>query len=295
MTRTALVALLVGAVLTACGIRIVKYEFTDDNVVAEKFTSVRVRTGSGIVAIRYVPGLSETKIHRKVEHNKDNRPTGVSHRIEGSSLVLDDCGRDCEVNYDVQVPSADIAVQGDVGSGDVTLEGLTSVDYRTGSGRIVVQNIAGNVQVTSGSGDIDVRDIAGDVKAVTSSGKFEAAKVRGSLTADLGSGNITLDQLSGKTLVNTGSGNITGTAIDNDVTADADSGNVELNFVSARTARVVSGSGNITVRVPVSAGPYKVTAESGSGDRKIDVPTDPAAKHELKLNADSGNVKVLAV
>lgn len=296
MLRTALVAVLMGALLSGCGIRIMKYEFADDNVVADKFTSVRVRAGSGDVAIRYVQGLTETKIHRRVEHAKDNKPTGVAHRIEGSTLVLDDCGNNCSINYEIQVPSADITVQSlDSGSGNAVFEGLAAIDYKVGSGNVTAHTIAGNVQVSSGSGDIDVRDINGDVKAGTGSGKFEAFRVKGSVTADLGSGNITLDQVSGKVLVNTGSGNITGNGIDNDVTADADSGDVELTFVSARTARVTSGSGDITLRVPGSAGPYKVTGESGSGDRRISVPTDPAARYELKLDADSGNVKVLAV
>lgn len=296
MLRTALVAVLMGALLSGCGIRIMKYEFSDDHTVAEKFTSVRVRTGSGNVAIRHVEGLSETKIHRRVEHEKNNRPTGVAHRVEGSALVLNDCGNDCTVNYEIQVPSADITVEGlDVGSGDSVFEGLAAIDYKVGSGKVEARNIKGNVQVTSGSGNVDVRDVTGDVRANVSSGRFEASRVKGSVTADLGSGNIVLDQLQGKVMVNTSSGNINGTAIDNDVTADADSGNVELNFVSARTVRVVSSSGNITVRVPGSAGPYRVNAESGSGDRKVDVPTDPAAKYELKLTADSGNVKVLAV
>jgi len=296
MMRTALVALLVGAVLTACGIRIVKYEFTDDHTVAETFTSVRVRTGSGDVAIRHVEGLNETKIHRRVEHAKDNRPAGIAHRIEGGALVLDDCGDNCSINYEVQVPSASITVEGvDVGSGKAVFEGLAAVDYKIGSGDFEARDIAGNVQVTSGSGDIDVRGIAGDVKANSGSGKLEASRVKGSVTGHLSSGNITLDQLQGKVLVNTGSGNITGTAIDGDVTADVESGNVDLTFVSSRSALLDSGSGNLTVRVPGSAGAYKVTAESGSGDRKVDVPTDPASKYELKLTAESGNVKVLAV
>ncbi|MFS8104809.1 DUF4097 domain-containing protein [Lentzea alba] len=296
MMRTALVALLVGTVLTACGIRIVKYEFADDHVVADKFTSVRVRAGSGDVAIRFVEGIGETKIHRRVEHAKDNRPSGVAHRIEGSALVLDDCGNNCSINYEIQVPSKEIKIEAlDGGSGDAVFEGLAAIDYKIGSGNFKAYSIAGNVQVSSGSGDVDVRDIGGDVKAGTGSGRFEAFRVKGSVTADLGSGDIFLDQLSGKVLVTTGSGNIDGRSIDNDVTANADSGNVELTFVSARTARVDSGSGDITVRVPNTSGPYKVTGESGSGDRKIDVPTDPAARHELKLDAGSGNVKVLGV
>ena len=288
-------ALLVGAVLTACGIRIVKYEFSDDHTVAQAFTSVRVRTGSGDVSIRHVQGLSETKIHRRVGHEKNNRPTGIAHRVEGNTLVLDDCGDDCDINYDVQVPSADITVQGDVGSGDATIEGLASVDYKASSGKFRAWNIAGNVQITAGSGDIEVRDVTGDVKAIASSGRFTASRVKGGVTADLGSGDIRLDQLQGKTLVTTGSGDINGSALDNDLTAEARSGDVDLNFVSARTVRVDSTSGNLTVRVPASSGPYRVTAESGSGDRRVDVQNDPAAKYELKLTASSGDVKVLAV
>src|SRR5687767_12047743 len=111
MMRTALVALLAGAVLTGltgCGIRIMKYEFSDDHVVAGTITSVKVRSDqdSGDVTIRYQEGLSEAKVHRRVEHERDNKPSGVAHRVEGNTLVLDGCGNDCEINYEVLVPSA---------------------------------------------------------------------------------------------------------------------------------------------------------------------------------------------
>lgn len=278
MLRTALVALLVGAVLTACGIRIVKYEFADDHVVAEKFTSVRVRTGSGDISIRYQQGLNnETKIHRRIEHAKDNRPTGLSHRIEGNALVLEDCGNNCSIDYEIALPDPSITVRGeDVGSGDAIIEGLASVDYQ------------------AGSGNITVRDIAGDVKINTGSGTFRATAVGGTVTAKLASGDMFLDQLKGKVLVSTSSGDIRGTAIDTDVTADAASGDVDLTFLSARTARVDTRSGNIMLRVPGSS-PYKVTGDTRSGERGIDVRTDPSAQNELKLTTGSGDVKVLGV
>ncbi len=270
-------ALLVGAVLSlsACGIRIQRYEFQDDHVVAEKITSVRSRAGSGDVSIRYRQGLTETTIHRRVYHDKNNKPTTVSHRVEGSALALETCGDDCSIDYEILVPSADITVIGDVGSGDTTIEGLASVDYKTGSGRVTV------------------RDIAGSVKAITGSGDFEATRVGGEVFADLGSGRMTLDAVKGKTLLKTGSGDISGTALDNDTVADADSGRVDLMFTSARSVRVHTGSGDVTVRAP--GGPFKVSGTSGSGDRKIDVATDPTASVELKLTTGSGDVTVLGV
>jgi hypothetical protein len=279
MMRTALVALVVGALLTVstgCGIRIMKYEFQDDHVVAEKITSVKVRSDqdAGDVAIRYQQGLAETKVHRRVEHNKDNKPSGVAHRIEGSTLVLDGCGNDCEINYEVLVPAADITVIGDIGSGDVTVEGVASVDFRTGSGRVIA------------------RDIAGDVKVKTGSGAFEGARIGGAVTADMGSGRIALDAVKGKALLDTGSGDIEGTSLENEVIAKADSGDIALTLSAAKSVRANSGSGSVTVRVP--GGPFKITGSSGSGERAIHVPTDPGASLELSLTADSGDVQVFA-
>ncbi|WP_329788538.1 DUF4097 family beta strand repeat-containing protein [Lentzea sp. DG1S-22] len=278
MMRTALVALLAGAVLTGlsgCGIRIVEYEFSDDHVVAEKFTSVRARNGSGDVTIRYRQGLTETKIHRRVEHNKNNKPAGATHRIEGDALVLDTCGDSCEANYEVLVPSADIAVVGDVGSGDAVVEGLKSVEYQTGSG------------------DIAALDIAGDVKVSTGSGDFRATRVGGTATADLGSGRIELNTVKGKVLAVTRSGDIDGSFLGGDVIADASSGRVELTLAEPRSVRVMSGSGDVNVRVP--GGPYRVTGTSGSGEREVHVATDPDAPLELNLTTGSGEVRVFAI
>ncbi|WP_434452126.1 DUF4097 family beta strand repeat-containing protein [Lentzea sp. E54] len=280
MMRTALVALLAGTVLTVltgCGIRIMKYEFADDHVVAEKYTSVRVRSDndSGDVTIRYQQGLTETKIHRKVEHTKDNKPSGIAHHVEGTTLVLNGCGNDCEINYEVVVPSADITVVGDIGSGDTIVEGVAAVEFKTGSGRITT------------------RDIAGDVKVKTGSGDFTATRIGGTVTADLGSGQIDLDSVKGKVLAVSSSGDIDGTALDNEVIVDAGSGRVDLTLTTARSVRVNSSSGDVTVRVP--GGPYKVTGSTSSGDRRIHVATDPSASLELNLTTGSGEVDVLGV
>ncbi|HEX7306883.1 DUF4097 family beta strand repeat-containing protein [Lentzea sp.] len=278
MMRTALVALVAGTVLTAltgCGIRIVEYEFADDHVVAEKITSVRARNGSGDVTIRYQQGLTETKVHRRVQHNKNNKPNGPTHHVEGTALVLDTCGDNCEANYDVLVPSADVTVVGDVGSGNAVVEGVASVEYSTGSGDITTLDIAGDVKVDAGSGD------------------FRATRVGGAVTADLGSGRIELNTVKGKLLAVARSGDIDGSFLSGDVIADCGSGRVELTMAEPRSIRANSGSGDVNVRVP--GGPYKITGNSGSGDRDIHVATDPNASLELNLSTGSGEVRVFAI
>jgi hypothetical protein len=278
MMRTALVALVAGTVLTAltgCGIRIVEYEFSDDHVVAETITSVRARNGSGDVTIRHQEGLTETKVHRRVQHTKNNKPTGATHRVEGTTLVLDTCGDHCEANYEVLVPSADTTVVGDVGSGDAIIEGLASVDLE------------------NGSGDVTVRDIAKDVKIKAGSGNFSATRVGGALTADVGSGRIELNTVKGKVLAVAHSGDIDGSFLSGDVIVDAGSGRVELTLAEPRSVRVNNGSGDVNVRVP--GGPYKITGSSGDDSREIHVPTDPGASLELNLTTGSGEVRVFAI
>lgn len=276
--RTALVALVAGTfltTLTGCGIRIVKHESLDDYVITERFTSVRARSDSGDVTVRYQQGLTETTLRRKAEHTKTTKPNGPTHRLEGSSLVLDSCGDDCDANYEVLVPSPEITVVGNIGSGDVRVEGLVSVDFETGSG------------------EIDLLDIAGDVKAKSGSGHLRATRVGGALTADMGSGRIELNAVNGKVLALTGSGRIEATALSGDVVADASSGRVEVTMAEPRSVRVNSGSGDVTVRVP--GGPYKVTGTSGSSEREIHVATDPAAALELNITTGSGEVRVYAI
>ncbi|MFD5831264.1 DUF4097 domain-containing protein [Lentzea sp. NPDC060358] len=278
MMRTALVALVAGTVLTAltgCGIRIVEYEFSDDHVVAEKITSVRARNGSGDVTIRVQQDLGETKVHRRVQHNKNNKPGGPTHHVEGSTLVLDTCGDNCEANYEVVVPSAGISVVGNIGSGDALVEGVSSVEFETGSGNVVT------------------RDVAGDVKVKAGSGNFSATRVGGTLTADLGSGRVELNTVKGKALVVASSGDIDGSFLSGDVIADTGSGRVELTMAEPRSVRVRSGSGDVNVRAP--GGPYKVTGSSDSGDREVHVPTDPGASLELNLSSGSGEVRVFAI
>lgn len=272
VVRTALVVVTLGAALSACGVQFVHHGFQQDHVVKDSIASVRAQSGSGNVSVRWVDGATETKIHRKVQHPRNRKPEGDSHRMEGNVLVLDDCGNDCSVDYEVAVPTKDVKVLGDMGSGDVTIEGVASLQLNTGSGNVIVRDLAGVVRVDSGSGD------------------FTAERIGGDVTAKLGSGNATLNDVKGKSTVHSGSGDITGEALDGDVSADANSGNVVLQLASKKAVRAESGSGDITVRLP--GGPYKVVTGSGSGDKHVGVPTDPNASPEINLRAGSGNIVV---
>ncbi|GLZ33204.1 hypothetical protein Lesp02_53920 [Lentzea sp. NBRC 105346] len=258
--------------LSACGIRFVEHAFEDDKAVSDKIESVVIQTGSGNVSIRYTEGTTQTTIHRRVTHRRDQKPEGETHKVDGKVLTLNDCGNDCSVDYQVNLPSKEVKVGGTVGSGDVTVEGLAEVDVNAGSGHVIARHVGGKVRIDASSGDVVVEDAKGDV------------------TAHVGSGHARLQDIKGKTTVDSGSGDISGSGIDNDVNVIAHSGHVELRMVSKRTVRAETGSGDIILRVP--DGPYKVDTESGSGDKHIDIATDPNATTVLNLRAGSGNITV---
>lgn len=261
-----------GLTVSACGIKFIEHAFEDDHTVSNEFTSVRMQNGSGDVTIRHVEGISETKIHRRVQHPRDNKP-GAVHGVDGSTLVLRECGlNNCSIDYEISVPAKNITVTGDLGSGDVKIDGLESVELTTGSGKVETRNIAGKVKVETGSGDFTADGVGGDVHAV------------------LGSGHMRLSNVKGKTNLVNHSGDIDGTGLDADVTADSDSGRVTLKLMSKHAVRATADSGDIDLWVP--GGPYKVDVNTGSGDSRITVPTDPSASPELVLRSGSGDIAV---
>jgi hypothetical protein len=259
--RIALAAVVVVAAavgLTSC-VRLVQSGFDDQHPVTDQVTEVRLQNGSGNVVLRSrAGGGGDTDIRRHVTYPKDaNKPEGVSHRMEGSTLVLDGCGNRCSVDYEVTVPSKDVRITGLNDSGDVHLEGVAAVEVEVGSGDATVRDVAGVVRVDIGSGDLDVADVGGDSQTVIGSGNARLANMRGA------------------------------------VTVDSNSGDVEVQMAAALSVRAESGSGNLTVKVPKGA--YKVNVDAGSGDKEVGVTNDPNASAELFLRAGSGDVTLHAV
>jgi hypothetical protein len=251
------VAVAAALALSSC-VRLVQNGFDDQHSVSDQVAEIRLQNGSGNVVVRSRDGAAETEVRRRVEYPKDaDKPSGVSHRMEGSTLVLDGCGSRCSVNYEVTVPSKDVRITGGNSSGDVRLEGVASVEVEVGSGDTTVRDVAGVVRVDNSSGDLTVADVAGD------------------FTGKVGSGSTKLSNMGGT------------------VTIDSSSGDVSVQLATVTSVRADVGSGSLTVDVP--QGLYKVNVEAGSGDKDINVKNDPNASAELVLHASSGDVTVRAV
>jgi hypothetical protein len=261
--------------LSSC-VRLAQQQAGDDYTVNDQLTSVRLANDGGNVTIRAVEGTAGTTIHRTLVYSKTaSKPEGTTHKVDGGVLILQGCGNGCEANYEVSVPSKAITLTGELGSGDLDVQDLASVDANVGSGNAKVARIAGSVRIDNGSGDVEV------------------SAVGGAVTSKLGSGNIKLDGIKGAVTVANSSGDVTGDGLDGDVIADAKSGNVKIDLVAAHSVRAESSSGDVTVSVP--KGGYKIDVDADSGDKHIGVTNDPSSKHEIYLRTGSGDLTLKTV
>jgi Putative adhesin len=129
------------------------------------------------------------------------------------------------------------------------------------------------VTAESSSGDLRASDLSG-ADLESSSGELEVRAIAGDLRLKSSSGDLEAHDLAATT-----------------VDADTSSGDVELTFGSAPTdVKVESSSGDVTVKVP-SDQPYKVDAETSSGETQV-FASDPGSARSIRVATSSGDVDV---
>lgn len=246
VTGAALLAATAGCQLAAQR----RLDFSDTEQV--RITRITVFPGSGDVNVRTAQ-VSAVEIHRLVRYRGAEPDTG--YRIEGSELFLDtDCGRRCEISYDIVAPEG-VTVRGENGSGDAVFTRVGGLDYTVGSGSIEVTDATGEVTAASGSGDITV------------------TRSTGAVTLRTGSGAVTGRGLAG-----------------GEVRAETGSGSLDLTLTRPGSVRVEAGSGDVRLAVPT--GSYQVRASTESGDTDIRIAHDPSAAAAIIVHTGSGDVVI---
>ncbi|TWH21530.1 DUF4097 family beta strand repeat-containing protein [Prauserella rugosa] len=245
-----------GAVLVGLGVVIALGTFDSEH--AERTSTfadvdrIELATGSGDVTVR-VGDVDRVTVVEKLSY-RWSEPS-ETHTVDDSVLRLERCDAWwCEVDHEVIVPRG-LAVSGELGSGSLSANGVSSVDVEAGSGDVRLAEITGDVRLDVGSGSAEFHDVDGAVVAEAGSGTLTGRELRGSVEAEAGSGAIDL-QL----------------AEPGDVTASV-------------------GSGDLRVAVP--RGDYRVEGDTGSGERRLEVGSDPEAPNVLLLDSNSGDVTLL--
>lgn len=206
-------------------------------------TAVRLSTGASSTTIRTEDGTGYRveRVVRRTDPGDAGPEPGPSYRLDGTTLVLQDCEqRDCWFVYTVTVPRG-VSVGGRTGSGGTRMAGIGAVDLRGGSGEVEVGDVAGPVRVSSGSGGVRLASVTGDVEVDTGSGSVQGADLRGT-----------------RATIETGSGSI------------------DLTFTGKQAVDASSDTGEIRLAVP--AGRYRLEIEAGRGATVgPDVVDDPGA------------------
>ncbi|WP_139320859.1 DUF4097 domain-containing protein [Saccharomonospora sp. CUA-673] len=156
---------------------------------ADEVDRIAVDVGGGNVAVR-VEDVDEITVVERFSY-RWNEP-GDAHSVSDGALHLDGCAMWCRVDHEVVVPRA-LAVDGEIGSGTLDIEGASSADVRAGSGTLRLSDVTGDVQVDVGSGTAEFTGIGGEVVADAGSGSLVGRDLRGAVEADAGSGRVDLE------------------------------------------------------------------------------------------------------
>jgi hypothetical protein len=214
---------------------------TEQVVYPQLATRVEVDIDDGDV--RVVGGASEVALERRLEY-ATRRPV-ATETWRGDTLVIQArCelsgfdrarGERCRASYVLRVPTA------------------VTIEAKVGLGAIRIDDVDGELRLSTDSGNVDVRNARGRLRVLSKSGTITATGLRGSEA-------------------------ITQTSF----------GDVSLDFAGAPgLVRAIADVGAIEVALPRGdngAVAYQVRADT-TGPRYIDVSIDPASPHQVFATA----------
>jgi DUF4097 and DUF4098 domain-containing protein YvlB len=188
-----------------------------------------------------------------------------SETVDGE-LVVKGKSKNCTV----RVPSGTDVVVGS-NSGDVRLEGLL-----------------GEVSVTTVSASVDAEDVA-SIDARTVSGRLRVEESRGPARLKTKSALIHVGRVAGDVRIANLSGRVEVEEAQSSVGLKTVSGSVEVHVTGREPVKVENVSGSITITVPAGTRP-SVRHKSVSGKRRVDV--EEGDDLEIVARSISGSIAV---
>jgi hypothetical protein len=209
--------------LSACVIHVgpsvaaedLKHEQRKLQLSAADLTELRAETEAGDLKIVGVKQLTQIEVTADL-YVREDRPFTVSLEKQGSAAVLKAAGGHCigictgsfsYADLVVRVP-AELALTLSDGSGDISIEGLSSdLVIEDGSGNLTVQG-GNNLVLEDGSGDISLSQLNGNLTVDDSSGNLLIERIAGTVLVNDSSGDIDIRQVTGMVSVSDSSGDI---------------------------------------------------------------------------------------
>lgn len=163
-------------------------------------------------------------------------------------------------------------------TGAVTVHGRCGgADVATGSGKIVMDEVGGDLLLRYGSTQSYVRRVTGTATVRSGSGDARFGDVEGDLQAGCGSGLLEVDAVRGCVRYRSGSGGARLGAVFGDVDLASGSGEMRIGLPAGITAEldVTTGSGRVHSDLPIEERPatrkgaITVRARTGNGDVRL--------------------------
>lgn len=166
------VTAVVACTLGGCALLNPTERFSDEATVEGDIRTIELVDSSGSVRVEGDGDASEVTVERTVSYRGD-RPDGETHEVNGDTLELRGCGRNCSVDYTIEVPSG-VDVRGSTSNGAIELSTVGEVEVQTSNGRIELEDVAGRVDAETSNGRIIGRELNGDgVRVMSTNGAIE--------------------------------------------------------------------------------------------------------------------------
>jgi len=168
---------------------------------------------------------------------------------------------------------------------DIWVPKETKVLVRSASGDLAGKDLDIVLEANTASGDVDLARFAGEMKLNTASGDVELTQPSGNVKIRTASGDVSIDDGQAEISISSASGDVKVKKAAGKVVVSTASGDIEMKDVRG-SGSISCASGDIEVKGLVTAGPWKMSAASGS----VKVGLGAAAAHDLTLSAASGSV-----
>jgi hypothetical protein len=219
--KTTLLALFSAAMLSGCVINVVagsnntpdKQSTKRFELEASSLTQLVATTGAGSLLIQGEAGRTTVEVVAEIFSYEGIEPD-IRLQQQGNNAQLVASlpnsyvnGNSPYINLIVKVPT-NLGLILDDGSGDTAIDGLTgTLQVTDGSGDLRI-NGGSSLQLNDNSGDIFVRNISGAVSIEDGSGDLTVEQIKGIVTINDGSGDITVQHTAGLTITEEGSGDL---------------------------------------------------------------------------------------
>jgi hypothetical protein len=268
---------------------------SDNNVkYEEKFSKTEPIAKDGKVEVKNISGDVEVRTwdrsEVKIDAVKVSRASSTEKAKENAQKVNIEVNReDGILRIESVYPRPSIKGLNVSIEYSVTIPSESSIEARSLSGDVTLENIGGKAAAETKSGDVGINGARNGARGETMSGDVTVSDIENGVYCRTASGEVLARNVSGNAELNCVSGDVTAENVRGDVEAETVSGSVRMTGISG--ADVVKGksmSGSVVYEGSInSSGRYSLQAHSG----RVEMSIPSGSAFDLDASVFSGTIQ----